>query len=283
MMLDVVPDETKKVDWGPFYGPVKDQGEHDICWAIVTAELVTAIRWIKQRENGTEYSYQELVDFVFPEKGKLRNNKAHFCYRLSILKALRYVVQQGIQKAVDRPFDGCKEFPPPRVLSNPHLGYIGAAKSIPTVEEALIHLQTQPLGAAMPIFQPDYENIKGGIYRGPMHPDSMFMGMHAVSVTGAGVENGESFMWVRSSHGVGVGKGGYFRISIDALILRTGEGYQKHEKDYFIEPTPLLVRFCFPEVLDENDEKRLKENTAKKIASMDRREGATSGKNKNNK
>ncbi|KAG7633316.1 Peptidase C1A papain C-terminal [Arabidopsis suecica] len=71
----VLPDETKKADWGPFYGPVKDQGEHDICWAIVTAELVTAIRWIKQHENGTEYSYQELVDFVFPEKGKLQKKR----------------------------------------------------------------------------------------------------------------------------------------------------------------------------------------------------------------
>ncbi|VYS59361.1 unnamed protein product [Arabidopsis thaliana] len=118
----VLPDETKKADWGPFY---------DICWAIVTAELFTAIRWIKQHENGTEYSYQELVDFVFPEKGKLQKNKAHFCYRLSIVKALRYVVRQGIQKALDRPFDGCKEFPPPRVLSNSHLGrYICAAKLI---------------------------------------------------------------------------------------------------------------------------------------------------------
>jgi len=103
----------------------------DICWAIVTAELVTAIRWIKQHENGTEYLYQELVDFVFPEKGKLQKNKAHFCYKLSIVKALRYVVRQGIQKALDRPFDGCKEFPPPRVLSNSHLGgYICAAKLI---------------------------------------------------------------------------------------------------------------------------------------------------------
>ncbi|KAL9277758.1 putative papain-like cysteine peptidase superfamily [Arabidopsis thaliana] len=109
----VVPDETKKGDWRPFYDPMKDQGEHDICWAIVTAELVTAIRFCVSGER------------------KFQKNKPHFCYRLSIVKALRYFVRQGIQKALYRPFDGCKEFPLPRVLSNPHLGgYICAAKLI---------------------------------------------------------------------------------------------------------------------------------------------------------
>ncbi|CAL9247700.1 unnamed protein product, partial [Arabidopsis halleri] len=262
----VVPEDTKKADWRVYYGPVKDQGKHDICWAVVAAELVTAIRWIKGRENGTEYSYQELVDFVFPEKGKLNGKEDHFCYKLSIVKALRYIVQHGIQKAEDRPFDGCKEFPPPRVLLHPDLGYIGAVKSL-TLEEALIRLQTQPIGAAMPIFRPDYDNIKGGIYSGPMHWDSRFCGMHAVSITGAGTddETGESFMYVRSSHGVRLGKDGYFRVSIDVMLLRTGEGYQEHEANYFTNPTPLLVRFCVPELLEEDEEKKIKEKTAEKL------------------
>lgn len=91
--------------------------------------------------------------------------------------------------------------------------------------------------------------------RGPMYKDSVFRGMHAVSVTGSGVENGESFLWVRSSHGTDLGQDGYFRVSIDVMILRTSK-CQDHEERYFKKPTPLLERFCCPEVLDESEEKK---------------------------
>lgn len=108
------------------------------------------------------YSYPELVDFVFPEKGTLLNNKLHFCYRLNILRAFVNLVKDienldapsatltaylekvycstRNSRAIDHPFDDCKKFLPPLVLSHPNLGYIGAAKSILTIEEALIHL-----------------------------------------------------------------------------------------------------------------------------------------------
>ncbi|KAG5388162.1 hypothetical protein IGI04_029703 [Brassica rapa subsp. trilocularis] len=139
-------------------------------------------------------------------------------------------------------------------LTKPSLGFIGSAHKILTSEEALIKLQTQPLGAAIPIFQPDYNQIKGAwppsssrpALRGPMYKDSVFRGMHAVSVTGSGVENGESFLWVRSSHGTDLGQDGYFRVSIDVMILRTSK-CQDHEERYFKKPTPLLERFCYPD------------------------------------
>lgn len=123
--------------------------------------MVKAIRWIRGRENGTAYSFQELVDFVDQEKGKYVKEGGHFCYTLSIIKALTYIVKKGIQREVDRPFVGCRAVPPPRVILNSELGFIGAVKKIPTIEEALVHLQTQPLGAAFPIFLPDYEQIRG--------------------------------------------------------------------------------------------------------------------------
>ncbi|XP_010412536.1 PREDICTED: uncharacterized protein LOC104698846 [Camelina sativa] len=161
----VVPDETKKVDWSPYYGIVLDQEDHDICWAIVAAELVRAIRWIRRRENGTAYSIQELIDFVDQEKAKFAK-KGHFCYTLSIIKALTYIVKMGIQREVDRPFVGCR----------------------------------------------------AEIYQGPMYKSSRFMGMHAVSVARAGVDEktGESYMVVRSSHGEKIGVKGK-----DALQARS--------------------------------------------------------------
>ncbi|CAN7131366.1 unnamed protein product [Brassica rapa subsp. narinosa] len=47
-----IPDETIKKDWSFYYGLVKNQGPRDICWAIVAVELITAIRWIKNRGKG---------------------------------------------------------------------------------------------------------------------------------------------------------------------------------------------------------------------------------------
>ncbi|EOA25120.1 hypothetical protein CARUB_v10018428mg, partial [Capsella rubella] len=246
----VVPDETKTKDWSPYYGIVLDQGNHDMCWAIVAAELVKAIRWIRGRESGTEYSFQELIDFVDQEKGKYSKKNGHFCYTLSIIKALTYIVEKGIQREVDRPFVGCRAVPPPRILLNSELGFIGAAKKIPTIEEAL------------------------EIYQGPMYKGSMFVGMHAVSVVKAGVDEstGESFMMVRSSHGEKIGVNGYLKVSIDVMLLRTSkECHNKDAESYFQTPTPLLTRFCYPELLEESEEKKRKKKLTDQLATMNRR------------
>lgn len=95
--------------------------------------------------------------------------------------------------------------------------------------------------------------------------------MHAVSVTGASTENGESFMTVRSSHGEKIGIKGYFKVSIDVMLLRTSTECHEHEESYFQTPTPLLTRFCFPELLEESEEKKLKTKIEDQIAKMEMR------------
>ncbi|XP_009107590.1 uncharacterized protein LOC103833247 [Brassica rapa] len=94
-----IPDETIKKDWSYYYGPVKNQGPRDICWAIVAVELATAIRWIKNRGKGIEYSYKELVEFVCPGRGILNEKLHNFCYKLNIMSALEYVIKHGVQEA----------------------------------------------------------------------------------------------------------------------------------------------------------------------------------------
>lgn len=71
----------------------------DICWAIVAVELATAIRWIKNRGKGIEYSYKELVEFVCPGRGILNEKLHNFCYKLNIMSALEYVIKHGVQEA----------------------------------------------------------------------------------------------------------------------------------------------------------------------------------------
>lgn len=104
-----------------------------------------------------------------------------------------------------------------------------------------------------------------------MHENSKFCGMHAVSVIGAGVENGESFMLVKSSHGVKVGNRGYLKVSIDVLIIRTSQKCQEIEKHHFQTPTPLLTKFCFPLLLEEEEENTKKTKIMEQIKNMEQR------------
>ena len=62
----------------------------------MAVELVTAIRWIKNRGKGIEYSYKELVEFVCLRRGILNEKLHHFCYKLNIMSALEYVIKLRI-------------------------------------------------------------------------------------------------------------------------------------------------------------------------------------------
>lgn len=60
----------------------------------------------------------------------------------------------------------------------------------------------------------------------------------------------------------------FFFLKIDVMILRTSKG-QDHEERYFKKPTPLLERFCCPEVLDESEEKKKIEELSRQFENMD--------------
>lgn len=102
-----------------------------------------------------EYSMQDLLDFAAPWKGALNPKKDHFCYTLSNRRGLQYVIDHGLQKEVDRPYVGCREMfkIPPR---NPlELGHIDSMEKL-SLKEALVKLESQPIGASLHIFMPDY-------------------------------------------------------------------------------------------------------------------------------
>ncbi|CAN7013132.1 unnamed protein product [Brassica oleracea var. botrytis] len=153
-------------------GPVKNQGNHEVCWALVSAELVSVVRYVRGHDRvKVDYSIQDIVDFTNKEERRLRKDTGHYCY----------------------PW---------------------------TIEDTLTVLHEHPVAAEIPIFVPEYTNIENKIYRGPTTSSSVFTSMHAVNIIGAATEeNGEKYVYVRSSHGETLGVNGNLKVSIEIMMM----------------------------------------------------------------
>ncbi|XP_018512240.1 uncharacterized protein LOC103853010 isoform X1 [Brassica rapa] len=251
--------------WVKIMGPVKNQLEHDICWAFVTAELVSAVRHIyKYDPTVVEYSCRDLVDFVdhqkrSQEKTKEKSGNKHFCYAHGLRQGFEYVKVNGILREESRPFEAdCREEVVTRHGSN--LGYIKEVVSLTTVKEVLQTLQNHPVAGCIPVFEPDYGSINDQLYYGPTSPLSRYETMHAISFVGAGgVKEGEKHVNARSSHGVNFGKDGYFKICFQHVIICLTRG---HHMRYLEDPVLLPCRFVYPELLSqEKDKEKRRDDT----------------------
>lgn len=132
----------------------------DTCWAVVAAELISALLFIKKiNKEYIEYSAQDILDFADPEKARNCKREDHYCYTLSIRRALLYVLRQGLEKEENRPYKRCRHASeiPARNLSE--LAHIDGVERL-TFSQALIKLETQPIGASLHIFLPDYKLAK---------------------------------------------------------------------------------------------------------------------------
>lgn len=97
------------------------------------------------------------------------------------------------------------------------------------------------------------------MYRGPVLQRSRLVGLHAVSLVAADEDNGERYVVVRSSHGKEFGKDGYFKISLDVMLVYVptpGEETDTLADKYFAQPSPLVTRFSYPRLLTEEEEER---------------------------
>ncbi|CAH2058862.1 unnamed protein product [Thlaspi arvense] len=273
----LIPDFLKGVKWQACMGQLRDQEAHDVCWAIVVSELVRALRQIEglDTDSNIEYSPQDLIDFVDIEKRRVENKKGHYCYTSNLTKGFEYVKRKGILREEDRPFTGCSQDVPPARTASSQLGYIKDYVRLKTIDEALLHLKKHPIGAAMPIFLPEYKEIGDNgelIYRGPVSQNSKFHSMHAVSLMEVGEENGESYVLARTSHGKNFGDGGYIKISLDVVFVyipTPGEIVNSDAMKYFSKPGSLLSRFSYPLLLTKDEELQKKIDQDKE-ASCDR-------------
>ncbi|KAH0865071.1 hypothetical protein HID58_082282 [Brassica napus] len=268
------PECLKGVNWQKKMGiPLRDQESHDVCWAIVVSELIRAVRLIENpnQDPKIRYSPQDLIDFSDPVKRREKKEEKekgkgdHFCYTSNLTNGFKYVMKHGIQLEDDRTFSGCAEEVPDRPSTR--LTFIKDYVKLDTIQEALIHLEHRPIGAALALFHPEYKDIGGKaskffffsqIYHGPMNHKSTFCGLHAVSLVRVGEENGEKYVLARSSHGDKFGcEGGYIKISLEVMLAYipiAGERINKYIEKYFGKPRYLLRRFSYPRLLTEEEE-----------------------------
>ncbi|CAG7886766.1 protein HEAT-INDUCED TAS1 TARGET 4 isoform X2 [Brassica rapa] len=244
----VVRDILMSKDWASIMGAGKFQGFCESCWAFATAELVSAVLYLKRKDtNYTEYSVQELMDRADRSRIEKYGRKGHFCYRYSIRRGLEYVLKNGLQRAVDCPYNRCREESqiPPRALYG--LAHIDGIDKL-SLSQALLRLEEQPIGASLFIFMPDYVDTKEGVYRGPMTNRSFYKAMHGVSVVSVVEENGEKLWKVRLNHGSMAGHQGYLKVSMEVMLVRVPtEGSQSDGK--FDKPSMLLTDFVCPNVV----------------------------------
>lgn len=306
----VVPEYMNNVKWIDLFGLARDQGEHgkiyntcleyhllvhscidsfffyfikEVCWAIVAAELIEALRKIHGHPD-TNYSPQDLIDFADPKLRKKENKRGHYCYGFCVELALRHVLVHGIQKEVDRPFTGCSRSIPKRTQSE--CAHIAAVRICDDVERIFPALRHRPVKATIPMFLPEYKYIGDKvssfspivsytiyfrctnfkkfslqkIYHGPRKAGSQFVGLHSVTLVATGEEDGERYVLARSSHGPTFGcLGGYIKVSLDTRILHLplpGETVDIMDR-LFSKPRPLLWNFVYAK-LPPGDERRKK-------------------------
>ncbi|CAF1844890.1 hypothetical protein HID58_060551 [Brassica napus] len=233
-------------------GPVKNQGNHEVCWALVLAELVSVVRYVRGHDRvKVDYSIQDIVDFTNKEERRLRKDTGHYCYPWYIHSGLEYVKRCGVQREEDRPFqvNSCTKNVAPRdPLSK--LTYISKVIHLRTIEDTLTVLHEHPVAAEIPIFVPEYTNIGNKIYRGPTTSSSVFTSMHAVNIIGAATEeNGEKNVYVRSSHGETLGVNGNLKVSIEIMMMCLTPDIGNEFGKY---PRSLIDMVVYPETCPES-------------------------------
>ncbi|CAF2131889.1 unnamed protein product [Brassica rapa subsp. narinosa] len=163
----------------------------------------------------------------------------HYCYTHSVAKGLDFILDGGIPTEAHWKYEGCRKpraYRPPK--DDPH---------VHIADEMLYHLQFHPIGASLALFLPDYSTIKKGVYRGPTSIDSVYKCPHAVSIYAIEVVDGETIALVKSTHGTELGDKGYFRVSLDTMLVEVPHKGKTANRD-FARPCRLLSRFCFPKL-----------------------------------
>ncbi|KAG2256632.1 hypothetical protein Bca52824_075926 [Brassica carinata] len=110
--------------WNELSGPIRNQKRHILCWAYSSTDLVSALR-ICVDKDPTALA-------------------GHSCYGTTTRKAFQFMLDNGgVPKERTLEFD-CNQDPP--ADPEPHIT-INSFATFNTLEEALVQLRTQPIGA----------------------------------------------------------------------------------------------------------------------------------------
>lgn len=142
---------------------------------------------------------------------------------------MNFVLNDGLQREEDRPFIGCSADKPDSYHNPANLIFIKGHKAVYSINQRSGERKEHPIGAFVGIFQPETEERTKQMYRGAESLDSRLTSSHSVTIAAVSEENGERFAWVRSSEGDEVAHRGYYKVSLDTLILHLyGCGWFDH-------------------------------------------------------
>ncbi|KAK9877090.1 hypothetical protein WA026_016832 [Henosepilachna vigintioctopunctata] len=179
---------------------VKNQGSCGSCWSFSTTGVLEGQFSIVKNEH-VSFSEQNLVDCDPVSTG---------CSGGWPIDALAYVVENGIEKEADYPYEehnGQCRSDPSKVVK------ISGYEQIPEGDEAAL---TEAVATKGPVSiclyaAMEFNAYKSGIFKMPSCFQDAFT--HAVLVVGYGSENGEDYYIVKNSYGPDWGDGGYIKVA----------------------------------------------------------------------
>lgn len=221
-------------------GFIRDQLGHDLCWAYVICDLISASRVLHGLDKEftplcPRYLMQNAIKKIYRNnllkpKVVADDEDLHCCYGNELEGPLMYVKRYGIPREDQnkKKFDCC--VPRPSV-NREEMCRISHVYKYNTIEEALVRLKTHPVAAGLVCF--DGWN-KPGTYRGPDcgldERGRKYKDDHAVLMMDCTEIEGEKVVICKSSNGEALGTNGYIIVSLEIMLISAGAARRKDGK-----------------------------------------------------
>ena len=199
------PNENVEINWVEKgkVAPVKDQGLCGSCWTFSAISVVETLVAIKDNKSPERYSEQQLVDCCITED-------SHGCDGGEDSDAFDYLARKGIALDSQYPYlaidDECKDTKVPMRVNI--TGHVDISSGNNTEMENAIQGRTLSVGLAAGPYV--FRFYKKGVVTTGCPGDHI---THAVTVVGAGTEDGIPYWLVRNSWGPNWGDKGYLKIA----------------------------------------------------------------------
>ncbi|CAE6189704.1 unnamed protein product [Arabidopsis arenosa] len=229
---DIKPEDSGALVWTPRAGVVRNQSDHG-------TDQCSAWRYINRLDDHfVTLSARYLTYYVsesMREEAAAHGDRpeTHHCHGYHIKDAIEFIRDKGVPE--EDPNDAINGFScvyerPEQFPSSPLYNLPREVRVV--VSDDLMDLyrmlRTQPVGANVHFFHPEFDQIGGGIYVGCTSDGSEYKGLHSVIVVALTRENNKLVAVVKSSHGTEKGNGGYMFVSLTRMLVDVGYRGSKH-------------------------------------------------------
>ncbi len=182
---------------------VKDQGLCGSCWTFSAISITETLVAIKNNTTPERYSEQQLVDCC-------KTSMSNGCHGGEDTDAFKYLMSQGIAYENVYPYhamdETCKQSSVPMQVKIDN--YFNVTVGNNTDMERVVQTRTMSVGVCAGAFV--FRFYKGGVVTAGCPDDPL---SHAVTVVGAGTQDGTPYWLVRNSWGPNWGDKGYLKIA----------------------------------------------------------------------